>query len=104
VDDRSTRAISSAEIAKTLPFPVYGGWVDAEPETPPPADAPARAEPPDLGDGPHFFYGLQWWFFGLLSVVGFAYLAYDEWRRAREERSERSKHPAVDREHDSADE
>ena len=35
---------------------------------------------PDLGEGPHFFYGLQWWFFGLLAVFGFCYLAYDEWR------------------------
>ena len=38
-----------------------------------------KAELPDLGNGPHFFYGLQWWFFGLLAVFGFFYLAYDEW-------------------------
>jgi cytochrome oxidase assembly protein ShyY1 len=93
VEDRSTRAVSSAEIGKTLPFPVYGGWVDAEHETPPPANAPARAEPPDLGDGPHFFYGLQWWFFGLLAVFGFGYLAYDERRKAGQ--SERSRPPST---------
>ena len=33
------------------------------------------------GDGPHFFYGLQWWFFGVLAIFGFFYLAYDERRR-----------------------
>ena len=32
------------------------------------------AELPDLGNGPHFFYGLQWWFFGLLAIFGFGYL------------------------------
>ena len=93
VEERSTRAVSSAEIGKTLPFPVYGGWVDAEHETPVPANAPARAEPPDLGDGPHFFYGLQWWFFGLLAVFGFGYLAYDERRKAGQ--SERSRPPST---------
>ena len=40
----------------------------------------SRQPLPDLGEGPHFFYGLQWWFFGLLAVGGFLYLAYDEWR------------------------
>ena len=25
-------------------------------------------ELPELDNGPHFFYGLQWWFFGLLAL------------------------------------
>jgi cytochrome oxidase assembly protein ShyY1 len=105
VSDLATRAISSSEAAKVLPYPLYGGFLDLHTESPAPATRLGAIElPDDTSEGPHFFYGLQWWFFGLLSVVGFAYLAYDEWRRAREERSERSKHPAVDREHDSADE
>ncbi len=37
-------------------------------------------ELPELGNGPHFFYGLQWWFFGVLAVFGFCYLAWDERR------------------------
>ena len=39
------------------------------------------AELPELNNGPHFFYGLQWWFFGVLAIFGFFYLAYDEWRK-----------------------
>lgn len=81
VTDRSTRAISSATIAPTLPFPVYGGFVDADTETPKPAQPLVKAELPDLGNGPHFFYGLQWWFFGVLAVFGFCYLAWDERRK-----------------------
>ena len=42
-----------------------------------------HAELPDLGNGPHFFYGLQWWFFGVLAVFGFFYLAYDERKKLR---------------------
>jgi cytochrome oxidase assembly protein ShyY1 len=82
VEDGSTRAISSVSIGRTLDRPVYAGFVDAETETPPPAEEVVRAELPDLGEGPHLFYGLQWWFFGLLAVFGFGYLAWDE-RRGR---------------------
>jgi cytochrome oxidase assembly protein ShyY1 len=80
VDDRSTRAISSVEIGPALDRPVFGGFVDLDSEDPAPSETLQRADLPDLGDGPHFFYGLQWWFFGVLAVGGFLYLAYDEWR------------------------
>ena len=43
----------------------------------------AAVELPEINDGPHFFYGLQWWFFGLLAIGGFVYLVYDEWRQRR---------------------
>ena len=81
VTDRSARAVSSEQIAPTLDGPVYGGFVDLEKESPAASEPLARTELPDLGNGPHFFYGLQWWFFGLLALVGFCYLAFDEWRR-----------------------
>lgn len=81
VVDRSTRAVSSAEIGPGMPFPVYGGFVDLHTETPEPATPLAKAEPPDLGEGPHFFYGLQWWFFAALAIFGFLYLAWDERRK-----------------------
>jgi cytochrome oxidase assembly protein ShyY1 len=80
VDGRSTRAISSEAIGDVLDRTLYAGFVDAESETPAPADAVVRAELPDLGQGPHFFYGLQWWFFAALAVFGFGYLAWDERR------------------------
>jgi cytochrome oxidase assembly protein ShyY1 len=80
VSDGSTRAISSEEIGKALETPVYQGFVEAESESPDPAVAVERVEVPDLGEGPHFFYGLQWWFFGALAVFGFAYLVRDEMR------------------------
>jgi cytochrome oxidase assembly protein ShyY1 len=85
VVDGSTRAVSSKEIGAWLDRPVYRGYLDAEKETPAPAVAPEPVELPDLGDGPHFFYGLQWWFFGLLAVGGFGYLVRDELRTKRDE-------------------
>lgn len=83
VADRSTRAISSRTIGPALGRPVLGGFTELKSEDPPAADALMPVELPDLGEGPHFFYGLQWWFFGVLAVFGFGYLAYDEWRGRR---------------------
>ncbi len=83
VSDGSTRAVSSVAIGDYLDRELLGGFLDLKSEDPAPDEPLARAELPDLGNGPHFFYGLQWWFFGLLAGGGFIYLAWDEWRRAR---------------------
>jgi len=80
VTDHSTRSISSAEIGDAIDQEVYGGFVNLRSETPPPAQPLAPVELPELDNGPHFFYGLQWWFFGVLAIFGFGYLMYDEWR------------------------
>ena len=80
VTDLSTRAISSRRIGAALDRELYGGFLDLKSEDPPPQTELVKTELPDLGNGPHFFYGLQWWFFGLLAVFGFGYLVYDEWR------------------------
>ncbi len=91
VDEASTRAISSSRIGEAIGREVYGGFVDLDEEDPSPEEPLERTETPDLGEGPHFFYGLQWWFFGLLAIGGFGYLAYDERRRGpRGERSEQA--------------
>ena len=76
----STRAISSRTITAATGLSAYRGFVQLDKESPAPATALRASELPDLGNGPHFFYGLQWWFFGVLAVFGFGYLAYDEWR------------------------
>ncbi len=62
---------------------MYGGFVELEGEDGQPAASLEPVELPELDNGPHFFYGLQWWFFGVLAVFGFCYLAYDEWRSRR---------------------
>lgn len=83
VTDRATRAVSSREIGPSLDAPVYGGFVDLVSEEPAPDRPLVHAEEPDLSEGPHFFYGLQWWFFAALGLFGFGYLAWDERRQAR---------------------
>ncbi len=90
VSGLSTRAVSSEAISEALGRPLHDGFVDLTVEDPAPADALEPPELPELDNGPHFFYGLQWWFFGLLALVGFGYLAWDERRRPHSERPEQA--------------
>jgi cytochrome oxidase assembly protein ShyY1 len=83
VRSQSTRAVNSVEIGEALDRRVLGGWVDLRTESPEPAEALLPVELPELNNGPHFFYGLQWWFFGALAVFGFVFLVYDELRGGR---------------------
>ena len=111
VSDLSTRAISSRTIAEVTPYPLYRGFVDLAEESPEPETALELTElPDDTSNGPHFFYGLQWWFFGALAIFGFCYLAWDEARQRRERRepgrrrSERPEHATVNGQHHPGDE
>ena len=108
VSDKSTRAVNSARIGDALGRDVLSGFVDLRSESPEPAQALSPVELPELDSGPHFFYGLQWWFFGALAIFGFGYLVYDEmrggrgpWGRAPVE-SEGAQEPAVDGQHDAS--
>jgi cytochrome oxidase assembly protein ShyY1 len=120
VVNASTRAISSTQIEPAIGIPLYGGFVQLLTETPEPKTAHTPADPPDLSNGPHFFYALQWWFFGILALFGYGYLAWEEatgradLRRAQQPakkrvpggggRSEGPHDPAVDGQHGAADE
>ncbi|GAA4691406.1 SURF1 family protein [Nocardioides nanhaiensis] len=98
VSDLSTRAVSSVTIGDALDRDVYGGFADLQSESPEPAVSLEPVELPELDNGPHFFYGLQWWFFALLALVGFGYLAYDERKRGpsgqRPRREQKPRRPA----------
>lgn len=96
VVDGSTRAISSVAIGDALDREVLRGFVELRSEDPSPATELTPVELPALDEGPHFFYGLQWWLFGFLAVAGFAYLLYDEWRGRRPAAQRRTDGEATD--------
>jgi cytochrome oxidase assembly protein ShyY1 len=122
VVNASTRAISSTQIEPAIGLPLYGGFVQLLTESPKPQTPLTLADPPDLSNGPHFFYALQWWFFGILALFGFGYLAWEEatgradLRRAQQpakkpqrdtpapSTSQRAQQPTVDGQHRPADE
>lgn len=72
------RYIDIGTIAKSLPYPVYGSYVQLTDSTSPP-DAAIRPLPaPELDAGPFLSYGIQWWLFSIMAVGGLLFLAYDE--------------------------
>ena len=78
VPDRGqVRAISSTGIAASVDYPLLAGYVALTEQAPPETEL-APPPPPDLGQDPHFFYGLQWFFFAGLAVFGWFYFAWVE--------------------------
>ena len=57
-------------------------------EDPAPATAPAQLDPPDMDEGPHLSYEIQWYIFGVLAFVGFWYAARAQKRLNAEEAAE----------------
>jgi cytochrome oxidase assembly protein ShyY1 len=103
VDDLSTRALSSRTVGPAVGHEVYAGWLALHTENGEPAESLEPASLPDLGNGPHFFYGLQWWFFGVLAIFGFFYLLWDEWQGVRQRSDdEKAAAPASQGERSSA--
>lgn len=77
--DGTVRAVSSRAVADVVDGPLRGGWVQAVQELPEAPGEPLMGpEPPETGIGPHLFYGLQWFFFGFLALLGYGWFAYDE--------------------------
>ena len=76
--DGQVRAVSSDGIETALPYDAYPGYLNRTEQTPATDDG-LDAEPrPDLGQGPHFFYAIQWYFFATLAVFGWFYFAWTE--------------------------
>jgi cytochrome oxidase assembly protein ShyY1 len=65
-------------IARTLPYPVYGGFLELTRPRPQPATAPRIIPAPEPTEGPHLLYAVQWILFGLMAFGGYVVLARRE--------------------------
>jgi cytochrome oxidase assembly protein ShyY1 len=81
--DGQIRAVSSVGFAESVPYDLLGGYLNLRSENPAPATKLAAEPEPERGQGPHFFYALQWWFFALLAVVGYFWFARSEAKERR---------------------
>jgi cytochrome oxidase assembly protein ShyY1 len=73
------RFIDVAQLARGLPYRVDGGYVELVDQRPrPAADAPRLLAPPEVSEGPHLAYAIQWYLFAVIAIVGLGFLAYDE--------------------------
>lgn len=79
----TVRAISTGRLAAQLSLPLRGGYVVAREESPKPAGTITRAGLPDLDEGPHLSYAVQWYLFSVMTLVGFGVFARREARDRR---------------------
>jgi surfeit locus 1 family protein len=60
----------SADLLRSLPYPVLPIVVVVLGDSEPAADRPARLGVPPLDEGPHLSYAIQWFAFALIALVG----------------------------------
>jgi surfeit locus 1 family protein len=80
------RWLDPVELARQVGYPVTPYYVvvlAAAGETPSP-DRPARLGPPELDEGPHQSYAVQWFSFAAVALVGAVAFARSEGRRPRD--------------------
>lgn len=95
VYDGQVRAISSKAQEPYVGVPLRHGYLDLLQQQPAATGGLAAEPEPERGQGPHFFYALQWWFFALLAVVGYFYFARVE-EKERKQGKPRTARPAKD--------
>ena len=79
-DDGTARLINGPDFAKALSLDLYDGYLTIDKQEPANDPAFGAFPGPEIDDGPHFFYGLQWFFFALLALGGLVYFSRQEVR------------------------
>ena len=68
--DGAARLISSEAFGATLPYPVVDGYIGLLTVDPPQTGGFTPVALPEISDGPHFWYAVQWFMFAGIGVAG----------------------------------
>jgi cytochrome oxidase assembly protein ShyY1 len=82
------RLINSDAIAGTLPYPIKSGYIGLLTVQPEQIGGFQPIQLPDLSEGPHFWYAVQWFMFTAVGVAGIVVFIRGDLRARREEREE----------------
>jgi cytochrome oxidase assembly protein ShyY1 len=82
------RLINSGAIATTLPYPISSGYIGLLTVQPEQQGGFRTIQLPELSEGPHFWYAVQWFMFTAVAVVGIVVFIRADLRARREERDE----------------
>jgi cytochrome oxidase assembly protein ShyY1 len=93
--DSQMRLINSDAIAATLPYPIKSGYIGLLTVQPEQAGGLQPIQLPDLSEGPHFWYAVQWFMFTAIGVAGIVVFIRADLRARREEREDATKAPAT---------
>ncbi len=78
----SVRYINSDALASALPYPVLNGYLGAL-RMDPPDTGFQPVSVPELSEGPHFWYAMQWFLFCALAVLGIVVFIRGDLRERR---------------------
>lgn len=78
--DGALRLVNSEAIAAWLGRPVVNGYIGQVGVEPPQAEGLAPVHPPELTEGPHLSYALQWFAFTVIAGVGLVVLIRNDVR------------------------
>jgi cytochrome oxidase assembly protein ShyY1 len=93
--DGQLRLINSEAIAPVLGYPLLNGYVGALDVTPPQSTEFVPVELPEISEGPHFWYAMQWFGFTAVGVAGIVFFIRGDLRDRREEASKSQQRAAV---------
>ena len=85
--DGQMRLINSDAIAPVLGYPLLNGYVGLLEVTPPQSGALEPVELPEISEGPHFWYAMQWFAFTAVGVGGIVVFIRGDLRARREEQA-----------------
>jgi cytochrome oxidase assembly protein ShyY1 len=81
------RLINSDALQEALPYPVLNGYLSAVTVDPPQSGGLVPVTLPDLSEGPHFWYAVQWFMFTALGVLGIVVFIRADLRDRRQTRA-----------------
>jgi cytochrome oxidase assembly protein ShyY1 len=79
------RLINSDAIAAVLGYPLLNGYIGLLEVTPPQSGGLVPVELPDIDEGPHFWYAMQWFGFTGIGLLGIIVFIRADLRARREE-------------------
>lgn len=82
------RLINSQAIASTLPYPIATGYIGLLTVQPEQQGGFQPIKLPELSEGPHFWYALQWFMFTAVAAAGIVVFIRGDLRARREERED----------------
>jgi cytochrome oxidase assembly protein ShyY1 len=82
--DGQMRLINSDAIAATLPYPVRDGYLSAMSVEPPQTGNLQPVAPPELSEGPHLSYAVQWFIFTAFAIAGIVFFVRSDLRARRD--------------------
>jgi cytochrome oxidase assembly protein ShyY1 len=86
--DNQVRLINSDAIGTALPYPIKSGYIGLLTVQPEQQGGFQPIQLPELSEGPHFWYAVQWFMFTAVGIAGIVVFIRTDLRARREERED----------------